>query len=254
MSLPRLSFLGAIALFLSLSFVLAEDAKPAGDATPPPGASNGQPAPQPQAVCAGCEEYKKYGLPMCPHCAAHAAAAAGQCPRCAACAAHRAYHQAKAKATEAAEAARPKGWIGLGIDSHTAAVMVTEVTAGSPGAAAGIQPGDQVVLLDGWGVFDGCDLTEKVRSHSPGDKIILTVIRNYQWIGLQVTLGAAPAAAEPQPQPGQPNPGVQPNPGEQPNAEPPKVPETPKEPAKPVEPEKPKEGEEPPPPVPDEPK
>ena len=55
-------------------------------------------------------------------------------------------------------------------------VLVTQVTAGSPAAGAGLQAGDLITAVDGEPVTTADDLVAAVAQHEPGERISLTVL------------------------------------------------------------------------------
>lgn len=65
------------------------------------------------------------------------------------------------------------------------------VTAGGPGARAGIEPGDVITKVDGVRVHGGDELVIKIRAHRPGDRLTLTVLRGGRERTLEVVLGSA---------------------------------------------------------------
>ncbi|MFE6909689.1 S1C family serine protease [Streptomyces erythrochromogenes] len=65
------------------------------------------------------------------------------------------------------------------------------VTAGGPGARAGIKPGDVITKVDGQRVRGGDELIIKIRAHRPGDPLTLTVLRDGRERTLDVVLGSA---------------------------------------------------------------
>lgn len=65
------------------------------------------------------------------------------------------------------------------------------VTAGGPGARAGIKPGDVITKVDGVRVHGGDELVIKIRAHRPGDPLTLTVLRDGAERTLEVVLGSA---------------------------------------------------------------
>ncbi|MFD9303677.1 trypsin-like peptidase domain-containing protein [Streptomyces sp. NPDC060048] len=65
------------------------------------------------------------------------------------------------------------------------------VTAGGPGARAGIKPGDVITKVDGVRVHGGDELVIKIRAHRPGDPLTLTVLREGRERTLEVVLGSA---------------------------------------------------------------
>jgi Do/DeqQ family serine protease len=77
--------------------------------------------------------------------------------------------------------------------SHGA--VVAKVDPGTPGAKAGLQPGDVIVGINGQKVDGMADATLKVTEHAPGSTIVLDVIRNGSPMKVNVTLGTRPTAA-----------------------------------------------------------
>jgi S1-C subfamily serine protease len=75
---------------------------------------------------------------------------------------------------------------------QTAGVIVYQVQHGSPAAAAGLRPGDVITRLGATPITDEEDLQRAVRSHSPGENVQLTVVRDGKQQTLDVTIGAAP--------------------------------------------------------------
>lgn len=67
----------------------------------------------------------------------------------------------------------------------------SSVTAGGPGAKAGIRPGDVITEVDGRRVHSGEELIVKIRSHRPGDRLELTLTRGGKDLSMTLTLGSA---------------------------------------------------------------
>lgn len=65
------------------------------------------------------------------------------------------------------------------------------VTAGGPGAKAGIRPGDIITEVDGARVHSGEELIVKIRAHRPGDRLGIQLTRGGEDLSLTVTLGSA---------------------------------------------------------------
>jgi serine protease DegQ len=74
-----------------------------------------------------------------------------------------------------------------------AGLAVVEVTPGSPADEAGIRPGDELMLADGEPLNGIEDLLTLLRQHSPGDELVLTVLRNGEQLEITVVLGNRPA-------------------------------------------------------------
>ncbi|MET7648445.1 trypsin-like peptidase domain-containing protein [Streptomyces sp. NPDC005426] len=67
----------------------------------------------------------------------------------------------------------------------------SSVTAGGPGAKAGIRPGDVITEVDGRRVHSGEELIVKIRAHRPGDRLKLTLTRGGKDLSMTLTLGSA---------------------------------------------------------------
>lgn len=74
------------------------------------------------------------------------------------------------------------------------AVLVSEVTPGSPAEAAGLKAGDLITAIDGEPVGDPQTLVKAVGQHQPGDTVQLTVFQTQegQQNDIEVTLGENP--------------------------------------------------------------
>jgi serine protease Do len=81
----------------------------------------------------------------------------------------------------------------LGLPQRGGAV-VTDTMKGSPAAASGVMTGDVIVAADGKAVGSARSLHEKIVEKKPGDKIILTVLRDGKKIDLSVFMGNYPGA------------------------------------------------------------
>jgi membrane-associated protease RseP (regulator of RpoE activity) len=72
------------------------------------------------------------------------------------------------------------------------AAAVTDVVADGPADEAGLEVDDLIIAVDGLALESGDHLSATVRSHAPGDKLALTIIRredDTQVLQLEVTLG-----------------------------------------------------------------
>ncbi|MDQ0716026.1 putative serine protease PepD [Streptomyces luteogriseus] len=67
----------------------------------------------------------------------------------------------------------------------------TPVTAGGPGAKAGIKSGDVITEVDGNRVHSGEELIVKTRAHRPGDRLELTVERGGKERKVSLVLGSS---------------------------------------------------------------
>lgn len=68
-------------------------------------------------------------------------------------------------------------------------VTVQSVPHGSPGAVAGLQPGDQVIAWDGQRIAGYYDLVLRINAAAPGQRIRLGVQRDGRSLALDITLG-----------------------------------------------------------------
>ncbi|HEY6958627.1 MAG TPA: trypsin-like peptidase domain-containing protein [Candidatus Limnocylindria bacterium] len=82
--------------------------------------------------------------------------------------------------------------ISLNLPSGTTGVSVDTVVSGSPGAQAGLKPGDIITKVNDQQIDQDHPLTSIMAKTRPGDKVKLTVIRNGQTQVVDLTLGRAP--------------------------------------------------------------
>jgi len=102
------------------------------------------------------------------------------------------------------EAAPPQGFLGVTTLTLTdelrerfsfvpeSGALVNEVVAGTPAAAAGLEPGDIVTRLGDDAIETNADLTKAVQDHAPGDEVAMTVFRGQEERTVTVTLAARP--------------------------------------------------------------
>lgn len=76
---------------------------------------------------------------------------------------------------------------GLSVD---AGAYVSDVAAGGPAAAAGIQKGDIITAVDGDAVSSADGLFIELREHEVGDKVTMTVVRGKDETEVEVELGS----------------------------------------------------------------
>jgi len=74
--------------------------------------------------------------------------------------------------------------------------VVASLTAGDPGAKAGLQQGDVITAIDGKKVEGSDDLTMNVISHAPGTAVTLDVMRDGAPKKVTVTLGQRPTGTD----------------------------------------------------------
>jgi putative serine protease PepD len=81
-----------------------------------------------------------------------------------------------------------------GDDGGRTGAVVAGVEAGSPAEDAGVQRGDVLVSIDDEQVRDAAAVTAAIRSHDPGDEVVLVVRRDGDEKMLTATLGTFPTA------------------------------------------------------------
>ncbi len=98
-----------------------------------------------------------------------------------------------------------RGWLGvsiqdiegelaqsLGVEPYSG-VLVSEVIAGTPAAAADLQPGDIILAVEGEKVSSAAELSRKVAMIRPGQKTSFQVLREGKQRSLAVTLAERPS-------------------------------------------------------------
>jgi 2-alkenal reductase len=71
-------------------------------------------------------------------------------------------------------------------------VYVTEISAGGPAEAAGLQPGDIVVAIDGVAIDAQNAFAEVLFTHMPGDSVAVDIVRGDQRLTATLTLAVRP--------------------------------------------------------------
>jgi S1-C subfamily serine protease len=71
--------------------------------------------------------------------------------------------------------------------------LVQEVAPDSPAAQAGLRAGDVVTSIDGQAVENYSELVARIRTHQPGDRVTLTVVRGGDETTISATLSQRPA-------------------------------------------------------------
>lgn len=82
----------------------------------------------------------------------------------------------------------PATWFGAAAERATGGVRITDVTEGSPAAAAGLENGDILTSFGGEPVATPEVLTEVVRMHRPGDRVPMETLRSGERRSLEATL------------------------------------------------------------------
>jgi putative serine protease PepD len=68
--------------------------------------------------------------------------------------------------------------------------VVQSIAAGSPASHSDLRVGDKIVKVDGKPVTSSSDVVVEVRSHQPGQKVLLTVLRGGRTLQIEVGLEA----------------------------------------------------------------
>ena len=101
-----------------------------------------------------------------------------------------------------------RGWLGVkiqNVDQDVAAslglaeakgALVTEVTAASPAADAGLKNGDAILAVNGQSIEDSRDLARKVAALNPDSKVDIKVLRGQKEQTVAVKLGKFPSGKE----------------------------------------------------------
>ena len=77
----------------------------------------------------------------------------------------------------------------LSVAGDTPGARVENVLEGTAAAEAGVQPGDIITAVDGHSVTESGDLRVLIIGNSPGDEVVLTIVRDGEEILLPVVLG-----------------------------------------------------------------
>ena len=70
-------------------------------------------------------------------------------------------------------------------------VYIVEVSKGSAAEEAGLKQGDVITAIDGQRITDGASVQEKVNNYHPGEKAVITYIRDGKELTTEVTFHAA---------------------------------------------------------------
>ncbi|MGO4411088.1 Do family serine endopeptidase, partial [Brevundimonas sp. M-11_2] len=81
----------------------------------------------------------------------------------------------------------------LGLPDATKGAFITDVTKGSPGASAGLLPGDIVVSINGRSIRGSNELTRTVGAVQPGETLRLELLREGRRQTVNVRAGTRPA-------------------------------------------------------------
>ncbi|HEX9766329.1 MAG TPA: trypsin-like peptidase domain-containing protein [Nitriliruptorales bacterium] len=75
--------------------------------------------------------------------------------------------------------------------SADSGALVAEITAGSGAEAAGLEPGDIIVEINGEAITSMSELAADIRSREVGDTLVLTILRGAERLTIEVTLGSS---------------------------------------------------------------
>jgi len=86
-----------------------------------------------------------------------------------------------------------RGWLGVSIDPESEnQVIITDVEDDSPASLARLQPGDQVIKINGQEIKNPDQFISEIRSRHPGEKLTLTINRQGKQLEVEVRLGNLP--------------------------------------------------------------
>ena len=98
----------------------------------------------------------------------------------------------------------PKPWLGVWFTEitdeiakqlrlpDTKGVVITDVINGGPAHQGGIRPRDIIRRFDDIDIQSSNDLTSAVAQYKPGDKAVITVLRDGRTLLLTITIGDTP--------------------------------------------------------------
>src|SRR5262245_19565879 len=95
----------------------------------------------------------------------------------------------------------PDGYLGVQVppERSNGLVVISEVVEDGPAHKAGVRPGDAIVQLGLYQPRDSNDLIKRIRSHRPGQTVVLTVQRDGEKLQFRVKLGRRPEDLDPVP-------------------------------------------------------
>ncbi len=87
-----------------------------------------------------------------------------------------------------------KPWLGMAPTDMGERTRITTVVPGSPAEASGIEPGDELLAVNGYRAR-AADVFERLAEAKPGDSLTVTVFRNERLRDVRVMVGSAPVPA-----------------------------------------------------------
>jgi putative serine protease PepD len=96
---------------------------------------------------------------------------------------------------QAETGAREEGFLGVNIDDRRdggQGAIITSVEEGTPAEAAGIEPGDIVIAVEGVAIDGGVGLVAAVKDQEPGDEIQIQILRGTDIITVTAVLTGQP--------------------------------------------------------------
>lgn len=82
----------------------------------------------------------------------------------------------------------PRPYFGAALDGTKPEAEISEVTADSPAAKAGLKAGDILSAIDNESVAGALQVSERIKAHHPGDKLSLKIKRGMEELSLELTL------------------------------------------------------------------
>jgi serine protease Do len=83
----------------------------------------------------------------------------------------------------------PRPYLGASIEQIDGKTKVENTTKDSPADKAGLKSGDIILTCEGKKVANATALADHVKSHKPGDKLGLKVLRDEKEVEIEITLG-----------------------------------------------------------------
>lgn len=91
-----------------------------------------------------------------------------------------------------APASGQRPWLGVTLEMIPEGALLLSVSVDGPAERAGLQPGDVIITVDGYHVTAERPLEDLMAAYSPGDEVLLTVLRDGVPQEFQITLDTFP--------------------------------------------------------------